>query len=243
MRYHVIALSLALMGVTLLASPARAQGHRGAVFNGVGRPATRPLPGRMVGGHFVRMRHGRPAAYYGYGPNYYPYYEPGYYPSDDAYDETAETPPVPFRAQTSAPTPSANPPKSTEFLVMELRGDRWVRLTSYGPMDIAGESSEPQPARTGSPAQAEGHGTSVHAQAPSQLPPAVLVFSDGHQEEAAKYTIVGMTIWIKTDYWRTGSWVRKIPISDLNLDATLHLNQERGAKFNLPSRPSEVIVR
>ena len=126
---------------------------------------------------------------------------------------------------------------------MGLRGDHWVRLTSYGPMEVPGESSEPLPARTDSPAQAGGRGASVHAQAPSQLPPAVLVFRDGHQEEAAKYTIVGTAIWIKTDYWSTGSWARKIPIADLNLDATLHLNQERGAKFNLPSRPSEVIVR
>jgi hypothetical protein len=80
-------------------------------------------------------------------------------------------------------------------------------------------------------------------QPPSELPPAVLVFRDGHQEEAAKYTIVGTTIFIKADYWSSGSWTRKVPIADLDLAATLKLNQERGAKFTLPSRSSEVIFR
>ena len=77
---------------------------------------------------------------------------------------------------------------------MGLRGDHWVRLTSYGPMEIAGESSEPQSAR------AKGPVRYVRRQLPSELPPAVLVFRDGHQEEVAKYTIVGTTIWIKTDF-------------------------------------------
>jgi len=71
----------------------------------------------------------------------------------------------------------------------------------------------------------------------------VLVFRDGHQEEVRKYTIIGTAISVKTDYWSTGSWTRNIPIADLDLAATLQLNQERGAKFTLPSRPSEVIVR
>jgi len=122
---------------------------------------------------------------------------------------------------------------------MELRGDHWVRLTSYGPMDIPGQSGEPQSVTQ----QGKGTVVSRAAQAPSELPPAVLVFRDGHREEVAKYTIVGTTISVKTDYWKTGSWTRKIPIAELNLAATLQANQERGAKFSLPSRPSEVIVR
>jgi hypothetical protein len=122
---------------------------------------------------------------------------------------------------------------------MELRGDHWVRLTSYGPMDIPGQSGELQP---GAP-QGKQTVASRAAQTPSELPPAVLVFRDGRREEVAKYTIVGTTISVKTDYWKTGSWTKKIPIAELNLAATLQANQERGAKFSLPSRPSEVIVR
>jgi hypothetical protein len=189
------------------------------------------------------MRRARHFAGSGFGPNYYPYYDSGYYPYDSDYypdydyqDEASEAPPPPFRAQAAAPTP-AKPAKPPESLVMELRGDHWVRLTSYGPMAVAGESGEPQPG------SAKAKGASARAQEPKELPPAVLVFRDGHQEQVAKYTIVGTTISIKADYWSTGSWTRKIPVADLNLAATLQANQERGAKFSLPSRPSEVIVR
>jgi hypothetical protein len=247
MRFQLIALSLGLAGAVLLASPARSQGRRGAGF-AAGRGGTNVSGSHGIGRHFARMRQRRRP---GYGPNYYPYYDSGYYypydsdyyPDYDAQDETSETPPPPFRAQTAAATPPANQAKPPESLVMELRGDHWVRLTSYGPMEVAGQSGEPQLARVGGPTQAKGAVASGGAQAPSELPPAVLVFRDGHQEEVAKYTIVGTTISVKTDYWSTGSWTRKISIADLNLAATLQANQERGAKFSLPSRPSEVIVR
>jgi hypothetical protein len=248
MRYQLIALSLGLMGAallaTLLASPARGQGHGGHGFAATSNGTGTGSRGRAVGRAFGRTRHGRRAfAGLGYGPNYYPYFD-GYYDSDyysdyDSQDATVEAPPSPFRAQAAAPAPPANPPKPAESLVMELRGDHWVRLTSYGPMDIPGQSSELQ---SGAP-QDKGSAASRAAQTPSELPPAVLVFHDGHREEVAKYTIVGTTISIKTDYWSTGSWTRKIPIAELNLAATLQANQERGAKFSLPSRPSEVIVR
>jgi len=240
MRYRLIALLVGLIGTALLASPARGQGHGGRGFAPVGRAGTTISRGRAVGRHFARMHHGRRAfAGSRFGPNYYPNYDSDYYPFYNSQDEVGEAPPPPFRAQAAAPALPENPPKPPESLVMELRGDHWVRLTSYGPMAIAGESSEPQSGAASGPAQAK----SIRAQAPSELPPAVLVFRDGHQEEVAKYTIVGTTLSIKTDYWSTGSWTRKIPIAELNLAATLQANQERGAKFSLPSRPSEVIVR
>jgi len=71
----------------------------------------------------------------------------------------------------------------------------------------------------------------------------VLVFRDGHQEEIEKYTIIGPVIYAQADYWSTGSWRRKVAIADLDIPATLKLNQERGGKFSLPSGPNEVIFR
>ena len=256
MRYQKIALSLGFIGAAflttlltlLLASSTQAQRHGGSVFAHAGRPAATVSRGSAVGGRFARMRGGRRAFsrsrpnYYPYYSNYYPYYFSDYYPDYDPQDETAQAPPAPFRVQPAAPMPAANSPKPPESLVMELRGDHWIRLTSFGPMEIAGQSSEPQSERASGPVQAKVPVPSEQAQVPSE-PPAVLVFRDGHQEQAVKYTIIGTTLWIKTDYWSTGSWTRKIPISDLNLAATLQANQERGAKFTLPSRPSEVIVR
>jgi len=248
----MIALWLGFIGAmflnSLLASPAQAQRHSGPVLAHAGPPAATVSRGRAVGGRFVRMRGGRRAFarsgpnYYPYYSNYYPYYFSDYHPDYDSQDETGQAPPAPFREQPAAPESTANSPKLPESLVMELRGDHWIRLTSFGPMEIAGQSGEPQSGRVNGPVPVKVPVPSEPAQVPSE-PPVVLVFRDGHQEQAAKYTIIGTSLWIKTDYWSTGSWTRKIPISDLNLAATLQANHERGAKFTLPSRPSEVIVR
>ncbi len=74
------------------------------------------------------------------------------------------------------------------------------------------------------------------------LPNTVLVFRDGHKEEVNKYVIEGNSVYASTDYWSTGSWTKKIPLSELNVPATLKLNQERGVKFKLPSGPNEVVI-
>jgi len=41
----------------------------------------------------------------------------------------------------------------------------------------------------------------------------------------------------------SGCAARKIPGTDLDVPATLKANIDRGAKFSLPSRSSEVILR
>jgi hypothetical protein len=76
-----------------------------------------------------------------------------------------------------------------------------------------------------------------------QLPPAVIVFRDGHNEELGKYMIQGNVLFTNADYWSTGSWTRKIPLAELDIPASLKLNKERGTKFNLPSGPNEVVIR
>jgi hypothetical protein len=111
---------------------------------------------------------------------------------------------------------------------MELRGDHWVRLASTS-AEPNGPYFDPAAARSTAP--------------PAPLPAAILVFRDGHQEEVSRYTIVGRFISIKSDYWTTGTWTRKIQVSELDLPATLKLNQARGANFSLPSRPGEVMMR
>src|ERR1700719_2130846 len=137
-KYRLMALSPGFMGAaslaTLLAAPAQGQGRGG--FAAASHGAGTGLRGRAVGSPFGRARHGRRAFLgSGYGPNYYPYYDgyydSGYYSDYDSQDAGSQEPPPPFRAQTAAPAPPANPPKPAESLVMELRGDHWVRLTSY----------------------------------------------------------------------------------------------------------------
>ena len=69
------------------------------------------------------------------------------------------------------------------------------------------------------------------------------MFRDGHQEEVKSYTIIGDALYAKVDYWVDGSWTRKIEIANLDVPATLKLNQERGSQFRLPSGPQEVMIR
>jgi len=174
---------------------------------------------------------------YWYGANYYPYYD-----SYDSGDGVVEEPPV--MTQTAAPESPVTPAKPAESLVMELRGNHWVRLTSQGPMEVAGQSGQPPSGQESGQTSPTAGGAAAHqTQMAKELPAAVLVFRDGHQEAAVKYTIVGKTIYIKSDYWSSGSWSREVQIADLDVAATLKVNQERGAKFSLPSRPSEVIFR
>lgn len=76
-----------------------------------------------------------------------------------------------------------------------------------------------------------------------ELPPAILVYRDGHTEEVSSYSIIGTTLYTKSDYWTSGAWVRKIQVAELDLSATIKQNRDRGVKFDLPSSPDEVILR
>jgi hypothetical protein len=219
--HPLLATTLTAFALTLLSSPVQAQ--RGSGFT-----ASRPAPiGASLGGHLVRAnRAHRHRAGSAYGPNFYPDYGPYDYADDQ---DARENAPTRIIMQTvSKPAPAPSPTKMSEPLVMELRGDHWVRLASTS-AEPNGPYFDPAAARNIPP--------------PAPLPAAILVFRDGHQEEAARYTIVGRTISIKSDYWTTGSWTRTIPLAQLDLPATLKLNQSRGANFSLPSRPGEVMMR
>jgi len=63
------------------------------------------------------------------------------------------------------------------------------------------------------------------------VPATVLVFKDGHQLEVHNYAIIGTTLWDLSAHL-----TRKISLTDLNLDATTKLNDERGTPFKLPKK-------
>jgi len=75
------------------------------------------------------------------------------------------------------------------------------------------------------------------------LPPAVLIFRDGHREEVGDYTIADGFLYARGDYYTDGYWNRKIDLSTLNLNQTLQANADRSVKFVLPSSSNEVITR
>jgi hypothetical protein len=244
-KHQLIPISFGLLGTALLATSVSAQGNGGTFFTPPGRsggtffnaPATNgfqqvPLhqasgPVRFHGRSAHMPRRHRIYPYAGYGPYFY-------YPDYDYNDGSAdEAPPPAARATAQPATPETL--RAADSIVMELRGDHWVRLTTTGPVEVM--ASVPSSAH---PAVLPAFDLSPAAQ---PLRAAILVFCDGHQEEAAKYIIVGSIIFLKSDYYATGSWTRKVPIRDLDLPTTLKLNADRGTKFILPSRPSEIILR
>jgi len=59
--------------------------------------------------------------------------------------------------------------------------------------------------------------------------PTVLVFRDGHQSEVQNYAIVGQTLWALSE-----QRARKIPMSDLDVEATKKVNANRSVEIRLP---------
>ncbi len=240
MNNRLVALALGMLGATVFASFAQAQRH-GSAAAPAGRVGTAVSRSGGRGTGFRPLRR-RPRSLAGLA--YSPYLYSDYYDNED-YEPGIEAPPPPIFpepiAQSASPAPAPKPPES---LVIELQGDHWVRITPYGPPQIVGQSNQPEQVSNPSPAipPATRRRTQA-AKPPSELPPAVLVFRDGHQEEIGKYMIAGATIYVNTDYWSSGSWTRKVQVVELDVPATLKLNQERGANFRLPSGPEEVMVR
>jgi hypothetical protein len=65
--------------------------------------------------------------------------------------------------------------------------------------------------------------------APTAQPKTELVFKDGRQMEIGNYAIVGSTL-----YELAGETRHKIALSDLDLDATVKANEDRGIDFTVP---------
>jgi hypothetical protein len=59
--------------------------------------------------------------------------------------------------------------------------------------------------------------------------PTILVFRDGRRSEVKNFAIGGQTLWVFTE-----QRARKIPISDLDVEATRKANEDRGVEVRLP---------
>ncbi|MGA6985974.1 MAG: hypothetical protein WBZ01_07975 [Terriglobales bacterium] len=60
-------------------------------------------------------------------------------------------------------------------------------------------------------------------------PATALVFRDKHVEEVRNYAISGGTLWVLNE-----SAAKKIPLAQLDLDATVKMNDDRGVDFQVP---------
>jgi len=170
----------------------------------------------------------------GWGWGYLPY--PDYYDSSDYEPAMTEAPPW----ESAQPAQAAPPEREIHPILLERHGDQWVQVTGYPPAP-----PQPESAKTVEDANLPAVVASRNeaAEPPRELPPEILVFRDGHEEEIKSYTIIGDILYAKANYWTSGSWTRKIEINSLDVPATLKLNQGRGLNFSLPSGPREVVVR
>lgn len=106
----------------------------------------------------------------------------------------------------------------------------WRQEQEDGDQDAyATDASRSRPAqnrRSSQPATTDQPATPI-------IPPTVLVFRDQHKEEIRNYAIVGRTVWCFGPQ-RT----EKIPLTSLDLPATVQANDDRGVIFRVPT-PAE----
>jgi len=195
---------------------------------GTGRPSAGPVG--MTGRHFgtsivVSPRaFNRPYRRYGYPYSYgYGLYGAPYYYSDDYGPSEVDYRPEP--APQLVPVVQEKPEPLPDPVLLELHGNQWVKVGNFG------EASQQALSSSSATAGAK------------EIPPAVLIYRDGHSEEVSSYSIIGGAMYTKSDYYSSGNWTRTIQLADLDLSATLKENQQRGVKFELPSGPNEVVIR
>jgi hypothetical protein len=239
MNNRLATLSLFMLGATVFVSSTQAQRRVAFASAPASRPGTGFSRGRGVRTTVVPLRRARR---FSSDSAFAPYFFSDY----DSEPGIVEAPPNAIVEQTAQPASPAPVPTPPESLVLELQGDRWVRIANYGQSQTGGQSGQAeseQASNSPSALRPAAPRLTTAAEVRSELPRAVLVFRDWHTEEIGKYMIKGATVYTSADYWNNGSWTRKVQIDELDVPATLTLNQERGAKFSLPSGPNEVMIR
>jgi len=209
-------LALPLMAVALCSTRLLAQSHTGGPGHGRDGAGGRRSAVGIASGEGMHHRPFRRTPYF-YGAPYF-------YSDYDSYEPEHPTPPP---AAPPAPVVQVKTEPLPDPVLLELRGNQWVKVTSFGE------------------ASAEALGQESPAQMPLQkeMAPALLIYRDGHSEEVSSYSIIGRVMYAKSDYWTSGAWTRTIQIADLDVPATLKQNQQRGVKFELPSGPDEIVIR
>lgn len=170
-----------------------------------------------------------------------------------AAQEPAYTPP-PAQAGDAPPAAQPAPDPDLAAQIQQLRSDvdqlqsQVARLSSIIEQ-LQADRSEPAKAAVAEPAKppavnqakktpaAASKKTAPVAGAPvitpetdEKTPLTVLVFTDGHRVEARNYAIVGQNLWIYTDQDS-----KKVPLADLDVNATKSANSDRGIVFQVPA--------
>ena len=169
-----------------------------------------------------------------------PFFYPDFYPDND------DSAPPPFVVMQPVAGDSPEKARLTPLLI-EWQGDRYVRFGGTEETAGRGSSTHPdyaEPTITKPPTKPAMSATrQERSQSPAaELPPAVLVFRDGHREEIPDYAIADGVIYVRGNNWQNGYWTKPIPLSALDVPGTVQANQQRGVRFMLPSAPNVVIA-
>src|SRR4029077_8057368 len=138
------------------------------------------------------------------------------------------------RAFSGSSAPAGQPePSSSQPLLIELQGDRYVRITSAAvdgealPLKLSPDSLHQNnvPATQSIrsfPKQSLTQNSSVAASTSAHdLPPAVLVFKDGHREIVRNYAITAGFLYARGDYYTDGYWNKTIDLATLDIAQTV----------------------
>jgi pyruvate/2-oxoglutarate dehydrogenase complex dihydrolipoamide acyltransferase (E2) component len=116
-------------------------------------------------------------------------------------------------------------------LLIEWNGDRFVRTNGLEPLLSNGlVRSQPSAKPESSP------------KAPKAGAPVTLIYRDGHHEQVRDYSIVAGRLYASADYVQSGSWMKTIDLSALDLRATIETNRASGIDFVLPTAPNVVVA-
>ena len=222
-------------------------------------PAHSAVPHLNSSGNFAGASHRHPSAFRRSSPYVSPYgslpfFGDSFNPDDiysSGYPVASEPPPFLMQAMRDMAGSAANPmaqaispapnhqPAANDPLMIELQNGRYVRV------DNTAANADALPLNlTPNRSRSSSTPSTITAAAPSQtLPPAVLIFHDGHSEEVRDYTIADGMLYARGDYYTDGYWNKKIDLATLNVAETMQANASRSVKFTLPSSPNEVITR
>lgn len=186
---------------------------------------------------------------YPYYPSYYPTYAVPYYPSYgySVYDMGQPGVPPPSNDYIYADNGASQAQSSAGAQASAYDAGYAAGLQSaagtasrYGDHYLdSRENPQPAPpqpsvweAPAAKPSQPATRSYTSSAPAP-MLPATVLVYKDGRTVEVHNYAIIGQTLWNLSE-----QMARKIPLADLDLDATAKANDDRGVAFKIPGSPN-----
>jgi hypothetical protein len=228
-------LSIALLVVTASVQLATAQRHGGFARGDM----------RSIGLHHGTRRFNQgifPGSPYFYSD--YDLTEPYGFDNSVQNDVQNDVESAPVHFMVGRPTSADDSPRGPRPrpLLIELQGDRYVRFGGAQETEDGGTSSHPAYAPSATTKPPLSATQKERTEVAAELPPAVLVYRDGHREEVADYAIANGVIYVRANYWQNGYWTKHIPLAALDPAATMQANQQRGVKFMLPSAPNVVIA-